>query len=55
MSPDVIRAVRLFLDRESYDKFEANEPKCRFIKSAGDGLRALVGAVDQRAARAATA
>jgi predicted O-methyltransferase YrrM len=30
--PDVLRGIRVFLERVNYTAFEAEEPKCRFLK-----------------------
>jgi predicted O-methyltransferase YrrM len=30
--PDVLRGIRVFLERVNYTAFEAEEPKCRFVK-----------------------
>jgi cephalosporin hydroxylase len=35
MWPDVYKAVRTFLERVEYTDFEAEQPKCRFVKCAG--------------------
>jgi predicted O-methyltransferase YrrM len=45
MWPDVLKAVRTFLERVDYTEFEAEEPKCRFVKCAGAEL--TLGALDR--------
>jgi predicted O-methyltransferase YrrM len=35
--PDVLRGIRVFLERVNYTGFEVEEPKCRFVKKDGGG------------------